>query len=228
MNGNRNKLDQGGLGLYKQRRSREEVFNIQISELDPKHLTRDQMTNLLFEGISDDGQNGDCILVFGSSQCLKYRLPKAIELYRSGRAAKILCSGGMTWDNQHQTEAEIMRDKALELGISTENLLVEKESRNTKENILASLLVLDRAFQLHNVRRIIAVTATYHMKRTHLTLKTYMPEWISFSLCPVDNQTTGKNNWWLNRYGRKRVREESRKIIEYVRMGAIKDDLFPE
>lgn len=204
------------------------MANIQISELDPKHLTKTQMTNLLFEGIDDDGQSGDCILVLGSSQCLKYRLPKALELYGAGRAGKILCSGGMTWENQSKTEAELMRDKAVELGVAPENVLVEKESTNTKENVLASLLVLDRAFQLHRLRRILVVTTTYHMKRTHLTLKTYMPEWVSYSLCPVDDRTTGKNNWWLNRYGRKRVKEESLKIIEYIQMGALKDDVFQE
>lgn len=120
-----------------------------------------------------------------------------------------------------------MRDKAVELGVPQERIFVEKESRNTKENVLASLLVLDRALRLHHINRILIVTTTYHMKRTHLTLRTYMPDWISFTLCPVDDRTAGKNNWWMNRTGRKRVREESQKLIEYVRMGAILDEALP-
>lgn len=191
--------------------------------MDPNHLSKDQMGRLLFEGIEDDGQKGDCIMVLGSSHCLKYRLPKAIELYRAGRAPAILCSGGVTWSGSHQTEAEIMRNKAIESGIQKDHILVEKESKNTKENVLASLLVLDRSLRLHELSRILVVTTTYHMKRTYLTLQTYMPDWISFSLCPVDDKTTGKNNWWLNRHGRKRVKEESQKLIQYVQAGAIID-----
>lgn len=205
------------------------MITIRISELDPDRLTRQQMTTLLFEGIADDGSHGDCIFVFGSNKSLRYRLPAAVELYRQGRAPKLLLSGGTVWPAQsNQCEAMLMRERAIELGVPPEHILTETESRHTKENVLASLLLLDRGLMLQNVRRLLVVTSAYHVRRAHLTLKTYMPRWVQYTLCPVDDQTTKRDNWWLSAEGAKRVEAESRKIIMYIRAGAIEDDVLPQ
>ncbi|WP_231506293.1 YdcF family protein [Paenibacillus sp. UNC451MF] len=204
------------------------MITIRISELDPDRLTIEQMTKLLFEGIADDDQCGDCIFVFGSNRSLKYRLPAAVDLYKKGRAPKLLLSGGNVWAGQsNKSEAVLMRDRAIELGVEPQHILIETESKHTKENVLSSLLVLDRAFMLHNIRRLLVVTSAYHVRRAHLTLKTYMPHWVDYTLCPVDDQSTRKDNWWLNTEGAKRVEAESRKIITYIKMGAIEDDVLP-
>lgn len=84
---------------------------------------------------------------------------------------------------------------------------------NIQENVLASLLVLDREFGLHKINRLLIVTTTYHMRRLHLNLKTYMPNWINYSLCPVDDKTTKESNWFLHQLGRERVETEVSKII---------------
>lgn len=67
---------------------------IKISQLDPTHLANLQMTELLYKNIEDDNETGDVIFVPGSSKAVNYRLPKAIELYKPGRA-KILFLGGL-------------------------------------------------------------------------------------------------------------------------------------
>ncbi len=204
------------------------MFTVRISELDPDRLTRKQMTTLLFEGIVDDGQYGDCIFVFGSNRSLRYRLPAAVELYKKGRAPKLLFSGGTVWAGQsNKSEAVLMRDRAIELGVQPQHILIETESRHTKENVLSSLMVLDRAFMLHNIRRLLVVTSAYHVRRAYLTLRTYMPRWVEYTLCPADDQMTQKDNWWLTPEGAKRVEAESRKMIKYIRMGAIEDDILP-
>lgn len=61
------------------------------------------------------------------------------------------------------------------------------------------------------------------MRRLYLTLKTYMPHWIKFSLCPTDDNHTRESNWFLSELGRKRVRDECEKLIKYVKQGAISD-----
>ncbi len=198
-----------------------------ISGLNPNTLTNEQMTALLFQGIADDGRKGDCIFVFGSKGSLKFRVPKAVELYKAGRAGKILFSGGKVWEGQGEPEAVVMRQGAMQRGVPAEACLIETDSKHTKENVLASLLILDRAFMLHSIRRLLIVTTTYHMKRCYLTLKQYMPAWIEYSLCPVDDLTTKADNWWLHESGRNLVNIESRKMIRYVKSGAIADDVFP-
>ncbi|MFC4559756.1 YdcF family protein [Virgibacillus kekensis] len=195
-----------------------------ISELGAEKLTDKQMTNLLFTGIEDDLQSGDCIFVAGSSKAVQYRLPKAVELYKQRRARKILFSGGMKWDGSELPEAILLKNKAIELGIPEEDILVEDQSLHTLENVLASLMVLDRSFHLYNLKRLLVVTTSYHMRRLNLTLKTYMPEWIEFSLCAADDSITRKDNWFLSKKGRERVSAEVRKVIRYVNQGALVDE----
>jgi hypothetical protein len=197
---------------------------MKISELDPEKLTDEQMTELLFKDINDDMKNGDCIFVFGSNKAIEYRLPKAVQLYKSGRASKILFSGGTVWDGTSSSEAFLLKTKAIEFGVPEEDILIETKSQHTKENVIASLLVLDRAFGLHNIKRLLIVTTTYHMRRTLSNLKTYMPNWIEFSLCPADDTNTKIDNWFLNEHGRRRVENESKKLITYSKLGAIMDD----
>lgn len=197
---------------------------INISQLEPNKLTDLQMTELIYSNLEDDNKTGDCILVPGSNKAVEYRLPKAIQLYKQGRANKILFSGGVIWEGNKLSEAQLLKEKAIEQGIPEEDIIVEDVSLHTKENVLASLLVLDRAFYLHNIKRIIVVTTNFHMRRFHLTLKTFMPDWIEYSLCTVNDQTTREDNWFNYPYGRKRVEMESGKLINYVKQGIIIDD----
>ncbi|HEX5564080.1 MAG TPA: YdcF family protein, partial [Sporosarcina sp.] len=90
--------------------------------------------------------------------------------------------------------------------------------------ILASLLMLERKFQLRNIKRILVVTNSFHMKRLDLTLRTYMPSWINFTLCPTQDGVTHRNNWHLSEKGRIRVLTEAEKIINYVKQGSIIDE----
>jgi len=197
---------------------------INISQLEPNKLTDLQMTELIYKNLEDDNEIGDCILVPGSNKAVEYRLPKAIQLYKQGRANKILFSGGVIWEGHKLSEARLLKEKAIEQGIPEEDIIVEDISLHTKENVLASLLVLDRAFYLHNIKRLIVVTTNFHMRRFHLTLKTFMPDWIEYSLCTVNDQTTREDNWFNYPYGRKRVEMESGKLINYVKQGVILDD----
>jgi uncharacterized SAM-binding protein YcdF (DUF218 family) len=195
-----------------------------ISNLEKERLTSKQIGSLLFSDIKDDLQHGDCIFVAGSSKAVKYRLPRAVELYKQGRAGKILFSGGVKWPGNEYTEALQLKKEAISLGVPEKDILTEDLSLHTLENVLASLLVLDREFHLHNIRRLLVVTTSYHMRRLHLSLKTYMPDWISFTLCPVDDDNTNEDNWFLSDSGVKRVKGETGKLIRYVKQGALEDE----
>jgi uncharacterized SAM-binding protein YcdF (DUF218 family) len=198
---------------------------IKISQLNPDKLSDLQMTELLYKNLEDNNETGDVIFVPGSNKALDYRLPKAIELYNQGRAKKILFSGGVIWEGSRLTEAQLLKEKALEQGVHEKDICIENISLHTKENVLASLLVLDRAFYLHNIKRLLVVTTNFHMRRFYLTLKTFMPDWIEYSLCAVNDQTTKEDNWFNYPYGRKRVELESKKLINYVKQGIIVDDM---
>ena len=73
------------------------------------------------------------------------------------------------------------------------------------------------------MRRMLVVTTSYHMRRLHLSLQTYMPEWIDYTLCTAEDVHTAKDNWFMTDIGRKRVHTECVKLIKYVQMGALQD-----
>jgi vancomycin permeability regulator SanA len=201
----------------------EKRYQMYISNLDATKLTDIQRTKLLFSDIEDDNENGDCIFVVGSSKAIQYRLPKAVELYKQGRANKILFSGGVKWNGSDLTEAVALKKEAIALGVAENDILIEDKSLHTLENVLASLLVLDREFHLFKIKRLLVVTTSYHMKRLHLTLKTYMPNWITYTLCSAEDNNTRKDNWYKSELGRKRVQDESAKLIKYVKQEALCD-----
>lgn len=168
---------------------------MKISELIHDRLTDEQMTSLLFSNIIDDKEKGDCIFV----------------------------PGRVVWEGTNMSEALMLKKEALELGVREGDILIEMYL-NIQENVLASLLVLDREFGLHKINRLLIVTTTYHMRRLHLNLKTYMPNWINYSLYPVDDKTTKESNWFLHQLGRERVETEVSKIISYVKQGILVDE----
>ncbi|WP_035330940.1 YdcF family protein [Cytobacillus firmus] len=196
---------------------------MKISELSPIHLNEDDVSKLLYDGIEDNLQKGDLIFVPGSSKAAEYRLPEAVRLYQEGRAKKLLFSGGVKWPGNEMTEAEMLMKKAILYGIPSNDLFIENRSLHTKENVLASMLVMDRMCGLENIDNIILVTAPFHMRRLHLTFKTYMPHWIHCSLVCSDDGSTGIKQWKQHPYGRKRAFDEAVKIIDYVKKGILMD-----
>lgn len=91
------------------------------------------------------------------------RLLVPLELYREGRVKKILItSGSGTLLNQTDREADALEAFALRWGVAREDLLVERESRNTFENALFSGKILDA----QGLNHLLLVTSAFHMKRS--------------------------------------------------------------
>lgn len=195
---------------------------MRLSELDPDLLSREQVTSLLFDGIEDDGNNGDCILVFGARSLL--RVEKALELYSAKRAPYILVTGSAArWGKDEIPEAIWMKDHLIKQGVPEEDILVELHASNTTENVIASMMVLQQKFGLHAIRRLLIVSSPFHMKRCLLTLMSYMPEGIQYTLC-ADNRKVGqRTNWWTDPVEEANVLKEVQSINKYAKMGILND-----
>ncbi|SFL57437.1 DUF218 domain-containing protein [Paenibacillus sp. 1_12] len=196
-----------------------------ISQMNPEELTRDQITKVIFgdQKDADDGTlHGDCILVFGGSYTS--RAVKAVELFKKGRAPRILFSGGDKFGQRNPPEAIVLRDEARRLGVPDESILIETQSNHTKENIMCSLTVLDRAIGLEKIKRLLLVSSPGHMRRCILMLKTFMPPWYQYVWCPDDRVNGQANNWWDDDEEAKRVKAELRKVINGVKGNYFVDD----
>lgn len=193
-----------------------------LSELTINDIHHSIIQKIIFENLDDDGLTGDVILVFGSITAPVYRVPKAVELMNNNRAAKIIMSGGQS----HPPEALIMKEAAMKLGIKETDILLETKSTNTSENALFTKSLLDERYGLSNIGRILLVTNFFHLRRCLLTMKTYMPDWIEYSLCGVLDTNTRPDNWWTNEKGKTRVMNEMERLIKYTKSKAIVDCLI--
>ena len=193
-----------------------------LSEFDEDNLSITDINNILFTIPKDDLKNGDCIWVFCSRLSIDERLEVAVKLFKDNRAPFILFSGGKGKKGV-VAEAKVMKEKAISLGIPEEAILTEEESYNTTENVLCSMLVLERKFLLQNIKRLIIVSSPFHIQRLSLTISRYMPRWIDYSFCYDEDSPTSRKNWLNDPIIKKRVEKEANGIVYYAKNKYIDD-----
>ena len=91
------------------------------------------------------------------------------------------------------------------------------------ENILYTLIELQRAFWLNKVHRVLLVTTAYHMRRSLAIARYFFPDHIEVIPCPADDTNTKRDNWMNTPAGRERAKSEAMKLIGYVVEGVIPD-----
>ncbi len=87
------------------------------------------------------------------------RLVHAVYLHNAGKADYILLTGGSAAGAR--SEARLMADILTVMGVSPESLILEEQSRNTRDNAVNSAQIL-RERDMH---RILLVTSAFHMPR---------------------------------------------------------------
>ena len=121
------------------------------------------------------------------------------------------------------SEAEYMQMRAVELGVPEGDIIIEPNSRNTIENILCSLLELQRAMWLNQVRSVLLVTTAYHMRRSLHIARYLFPAHIKVYPCPAADTSTNRENWMNTEKGTTRAKSEAMKIVRCVNNGVIPD-----
>jgi len=91
------------------------------------------------------------------------RLMAGIKLYKTGRVKKLMIvSGAGSILNQEDKEATFVRDYLLSIGIPLKDLIIESESKNTRENALFATKILKEKY---SKGKFILVTSATHMPR---------------------------------------------------------------
>lgn len=94
------------------------------------------------------------------------RIMHAVQLYKLGKVQKLIVTGGSALlldDPESRTEAEQIEQVLLISGVAPADILLEEESRNTRENALYThRLLQERSL---NPERLLLVTSAFHMRR---------------------------------------------------------------
>jgi uncharacterized SAM-binding protein YcdF (DUF218 family) len=118
-------------------------------------------------GQRERATRADVVVVLGArvlpggapSPALRARIQKAVDLYHQGVAPRLLFSGGVGVNPP--SEARVMRDIAVRLGVPAEACLLEEQSHSTEQNARFSTQLLRSL----GARRVVVVSDPYHLLR---------------------------------------------------------------
>lgn len=93
------------------------------------------------------------------------RATHAVQLYKEGKLKRILITGGQGFQSKNdQKEARLLANFMVTAGVPSSDLLIEDESKNTRENALFTKRMLDNRQEAHN-QTFLLITSAFHMKR---------------------------------------------------------------
>lgn len=118
-------------------------------------------------GQRERASQADALVVLGArvlpggvpSGALQARVERAVELYHQGLAPRLVFSGGV--GTNPPSEAQVMRELAVRLGVPSQACVLEEQSHSTEQNARFSAQLL-RALGAHHV---VVVSDPYHLLR---------------------------------------------------------------
>lgn len=120
----------------------------------------------------------DLIFVLGSNDLRV--ADRAFELYQQEYANLIICSGGIAHQDDllntgwSKSEAEVFKDRLINLGLLENNILIEDKAKNTGDNaILIKSLLNEKNIKCGNA---IILTKPFMERRAYATFKKRWPE----------------------------------------------------
>ncbi len=134
-------------------------------------------------------KKSEVILVLGGD--VGYRVEKAVELYQQGYADKIIMTGGQLY--YRLTQAQAMREQALEMGVPGEAIILENLADSTYTNAVYCLQIMRK----QGFKSALVVTSNYHSKRSEfLFSKIFHGSGISLTFCSADDPQFNPQKWW--------------------------------
>lgn len=159
----------------------------------------------------------DCAVVFGAAvygqnlpgPAITRRVAAAADLYRRGQVKTLIFSGGKG-RGVRESEAEVMRSFAIELGVSADDIIIEDKSHSTWENIAN---VRNLTSQCSNV---VGVSDQYHLAR--IELLSWRQGWGELETVPAQDRPPAASE----------KRSVIREVLALIYYASYMDVLFPD
>lgn len=139
-------------------------------------------------------EKSDYIVVISGGDTVG-RTKKGIELYNQAYAPKLLLSGDAA-DPASPSNAKVMQRFAIANGVPPEDIIIEENSKDTRENATESILKL---IKVGPQQQIILVTSPYHSKRAKVEFQNaFKNQTIEAKVISVNsNDKNWGRYWWL-------------------------------
>ena len=162
--------------------------------------------------IDSDPYKSDLAIIFGTRH--KKPVDVFIDLYNRGLVRKVLITGGINRITG-RNEADDLSKELEVAGVDRNDIILEKTSINSLENVVFSKNVIEKEIGFKNIKHIIYITKHYHAKRALLTLKKHFPNNVTFHSVLYSLLDFDKGNWFNNEEGKKKILGEYEKIKKY-------------
>ncbi len=145
------------------------------------------------------------------------RTKEAVELYQAGWAPLLIFSGAAR--DQGVSNAAIMQQIAIGMGVTEDQILVEDQAQDTFGN---AKYVRD-LMEEHGIDSIILVTSPYHQRRANSTFRRILGEDFIIINHSATDSAWRRNGWWKNEWGRALTWSELQKnLILPLAFGVVK------
>lgn len=205
---------------------------MKLSNYKGIELSEKVVDEIVFSNTEDTGESCYYALVFEHAMLIDERTLKAVEMYKQKRVKKLVFMGGGYGDSNasldHIPESHKMRELAIKNGVNPSDIIVEDKSRNTEENVLFSINLLDKS----HFDKVMLITSEFHLKRCNALIKKIIPN-VSTILVKAPDGNHDRNNWFMSDNiwdnngkhgsGRSLVENEAHLLIEGACNGTLED-----
>jgi len=162
-------------------------------------------------------QPSDLGFLFGTRHGVPEFCEAALALWRAGMFRHLLVSGGRT-GGQSTTEAELIGEHLVRLGLPASSLILETVATNTGENVRFGRAAVAEHMDLDTVRSVVVIGKVCSTRRYLMTLQRHWPG-LRMSVCPVNYFGVPPERWHEHDEFRARVLGEFGKIPGYLDQG---------
>ncbi|MBV8720287.1 MAG: YdcF family protein [Chloroflexi bacterium] len=158
-------------------------------------------------------QKSDAIVVISGDEQMA-RFAEGLNLYEQG-FGKYLVFSGAAYDNG-TSNADVMRDLAVQRGIPQSAILEEPQGEDTWGNAIYTRQVLEE----HGLQSAILVTSPYHLRRAQVTFDAaYTGSGISLVVHAAPDSQWRKLSWWQQAETRRLTFTELQKLAYIAATG---------
>lgn len=159
----------------------------------------------------------DLGFLFGTRHGVPEFCEAAYALWRDGMFRRLLVSGGRT-RGMPESEAELIGERLVRLGVPESVLILETLAANTGENVLFGRARVAEAMDLDAIRSVVVIGKVCSTRRYLMTLQRHWPG-LRMSVCPVNYFGVPAERWHEDEQFRSRVLGEFDKIPGYLEQG---------
>lgn len=165
----------------------------------------------LFFSFEEDIHDLDLIVVLAGEKL--NRMESAVKLYHMMKVPILISGGNLSSEGIREWEKYFHYGESH--AVLTKDILVEGESKNTYENLLYSLKIIEKKKQFQNI---VFVSSSQHLLRVSLTLLKILKEIplsITYSFYSADSKNVDVDTWYSSLNGREEIATELKKIVKY-------------